>query len=167
MSGEETLTPEEIGELRKLLEIERIKKVRVLYTHLIDGREIDGLADLLTPDAIFDVAHFGIWHGRDEILVRFREIFKGRPPFTGLHFNTNMWIELTGPGTASSRSYLESVHNDAGPRTLPLAAYGLYEEDYRKLDGVWKISFSRLAFLWPQRVVAEEFPRRLVPGTLR
>lgn len=167
MSGEATLTPEEIGELRKLLEIERIRKVRVLYTHLIDGREIDGLADLLTPDAVFDVAQFGIWHGRAEIVARMREIFKGRLPFTGLHFNSNMWIELTGPATATGRSYLESVHNDAGPRTNPVAAYGLYEEDYVKLDGIWKISFSRLAFLWPQRVVNDEFPRRLVAGTLR
>ncbi len=168
MDGDASLTAEEIGELRKLLEIERIRKVRVLYAHLVDGREIDALADLLAPDAVFEFPHFSIlWHGRDEIVAGMREIFKGRLPFTGLHFNSNMWIELTGPGTAIGRSYLESVHNDAGPRTLPLAAYGLYEEDYVKLDGIWKISFSRLAFLWPERVVSDEFPRRLVPNTLR
>src|SRR5579872_4132884 len=121
MTGDASLTADEIAELRKLLEIERIRKVRVLYTQLMDGREIDALVDLLTEDAVCEFGPFGTWHGRAEIRAQWRDVFKDVVPFGGLHFNSNMWIELTSPATATSRSYLQSVHNDAGPRTNPVA----------------------------------------------
>jgi hypothetical protein len=45
-------TPEEVSKLRELLEIEEIRKVRLLYSHLMDSHRIDELADLFTPDGV-------------------------------------------------------------------------------------------------------------------
>ncbi|MBT6586446.1 MAG: SnoaL-like domain-containing protein, partial [Gammaproteobacteria bacterium] len=43
---------EEIRELRELLEKEKIRKLKQLYSHLMDSGQIDALADIFTEDAI-------------------------------------------------------------------------------------------------------------------
>ena len=43
MTAESPFTPDEIVELRKLLEIEKIRKVKNFYSHLMDMRDIDAL----------------------------------------------------------------------------------------------------------------------------
>ena len=42
---QDTFSSEEIAELRLLLEIEKIKKVKLMYSQLMDSRDIDALAD--------------------------------------------------------------------------------------------------------------------------
>jgi hypothetical protein len=37
----------------------------------------------------------------------------------------------------------------------------VYEDEYRKDDGTWRISKMSLQFLWPERLVAADFPRSL------
>ena len=46
------LSSSEIEELRELLEKEKIRKLKQLYSHLMDSNQIDALADLFTEDAI-------------------------------------------------------------------------------------------------------------------
>ena len=50
MAEEMPFTSEEIKKLRELLEVEAIRKVRVLYSQLLDGGEIDALAAIFTED---------------------------------------------------------------------------------------------------------------------
>ena len=60
----DAFTSEEIKELRTLLEIEKIKKTKLLYSQLMDSRDIDGLAERFAEDAICEVGpDYGVWTG--------------------------------------------------------------------------------------------------------
>lgn len=159
----ESFSAQELKELRELLEIEKIKKVKLLYSQLMDSRDIDALADIFADDAVCEFGPYGIWHGQDEIRTNYREVFKDASPYDGIHATTNQWVELTGADTAVSRTYLIDVAHDPDPRTNPVVWYGLYDEDYQKVDGQWKVKRCSLQFLWPQRLINEGWPGPFPP----
>ena len=159
-------TPDEIRELRTLLEIEKIKKVKLLYSQLMDSRDIEALAEIVTDDAVCEFGPYGTWTGRTAIYEGWAAVFKERLAYTGFHATTNQWVELTSDTTARSRSYLHDISHAPDPRANPVVWYGIYDEDYRKVDGHWKIAFCRLEFLWPQRLVSGEFPREMTARNL-
>jgi ketosteroid isomerase-like protein len=161
---EDAFTTEEIRELRQLLEIEKIRKVKLLYSQLMDSRDIDALGDIFAEDAVCEFGPYGTWHGREQIRENYHGVFKDEIPYGGFHATTNQWVELTGPDTAVSRTYLIDIIHEADPRTNPVIWYGLYDEDYRKVDGHWKIQRCSLQFLWPKRLVTENWPGPF-PGT--
>ncbi len=163
MTAESPFTPDEIVELRKLLEIEKIRKVKNFYSHLMDMRDIDALIKICTDDCVCEYGPYGVWRGRKEIYDGWKAVFEGGVPYGGFHAITNQWIELTSPTTAVSRSYLHDIVNEPDPRTNPVIWYGIYDENYVKIDGEWKMSLCRLEFLWPKRQVSGEFPRTM-PG---
>jgi ketosteroid isomerase-like protein len=160
----DAFSAEEIRELRQLLEIEKIRKVKLLYSQLMDCRDIDALAEIFAEDAVCEFGPYGTWHGRQQIRENYHGVFKDDIPYGGFHATTNQWVELTGPDTAVSRTYLIDVIHEADPRTNPVIWYGLYDEDYRKIDGDWKIQRCALQFLWPKRLVSENWPGPF-PGT--
>lgn len=155
----DAFSPEEIAELRKLLEVEKIRKVKNMYSQLMDARDIDALAEYFTEDAVCEYGPYGVWNGRETIRTNWHEVFKEAIPYGGFHATTNMWIELTGPESAIARTYLHDISNEPDPRTDPVVWYGIYDEDFVKVDGVWKVSHCRLQFLWPKRLVTDDFPR--------
>ncbi len=163
MTAESPFTPDEIVELRKLLEIEKIRKVKNFYSHLMDMRDIDALIKICTDDCVCEYGPYGVWRGRKEIYDGWKAVFAGGVPYGGFHATTNQWIELTSPTTAVSRCYLHDISNEPDPRSNPVVWYGVYDENYVKIDGEWKMSFCRLEFLWPKRQVSDEFPRTM-PG---
>ena len=167
--SESTITPEltadEIRELRELLDIEKIRKVKMLYSQLMDSRDVDALAEIFSEDAVCEFGPYGVWHGREEIRANYREVFKDAIPYDGIHATTNQWVELTGPTSAVSRTYLIDVVHEPDPRTNPVIWYGLYDEDYEKANGQWKIKRCSLQFLWPKRMVSEGWPGPF-PGPL-
>lgn len=156
--SETALTADEIRELRELLDIEKIRKVKLLYSQLMDSRDIDGLAELFAEDAVCEFGPYGTWHGRDQIHTNYREVFKEGIPYGGIHVTTNQWVELTGPTTAVSRTYLIDVVHEPDPRTNPVIWYGLYDESFEKIDGQWKIKRCSLQFLWPKRLISDGWP---------
>ena len=164
-------TAEEIRELRTLLEIEKIRKVKLLYSQLMDSRDVDGLAEIFAEDAVCEFGPYGTWRGRDEIRANYHEVFKDAIPYDGIHATTNQWVELTGPATAASRTYLIDVVHEPDPRTNPVIWYGLYDEVFGKIDSEWKITRCSLEFLWPKRMVSEGWPgpfpgKGIPPGSL-
>lgn len=166
MTAELPFTAEEIADLRRLLEIEKIRKVKNFYSHLMDMRDIDALINICTDDCVCEYGPYGVWRGRQEIYDGWKAVFEGGIPYGGFHATTNQWIELTSATTAVSRCYLHDIINEPDPRTNPVTWYGVYDEDYVKVDGEWKMSFCRLEFLWPKRLISEEFPRAMpgIPG---
>jgi hypothetical protein len=164
VASEDSFTAEEISELRKLLDVAKIKKVKDLYSQLMDGRDFDRLANIYAEDAVGEWGAFGTWHGRKEIHAAMVSSYEGQIPYDGLHCTTNMWVELTGETTAISRTYLHDVLNEANPRTNPVIWFAIYDEDWEKIAGEWKIKRSQIHFLWPERHVHEGFPR-LMPVT--
>jgi hypothetical protein len=164
---ENAFTADELKELRKLLEIEKIRKVKNLYSHMMDSRDIDGMIQLYTEDAVGEWGpDHGTWRGREAIRQQLLKHYTGRRPYDGLHFTTNLWIELTGPTTAMSRCYLHDVSTEPDPRTNPVIFFAIYDEDFEKIDGDWKIKRSRIQFLWPKWLAYDDFPRKVVPTAL-
>lgn len=159
----ESLTEEELTELRELLDVEKIRKVKMLYSQLMDSRDVDALANIFAEDAVCEFGPYGTWHGRDEIRTNYREVFKDAAPYDGIHVTSNQWVELTSSTTAVSRTYLIDVVHEPDPRTNPVIWYGLYDEDYAKQGGRWEIKRCSLQFLWPQRLVTEGWPGPFPP----
>ncbi len=158
-----SLSAEEIRELRALLDVEKIRKVKLLYSQLMDSRDIDALAEIFTEDAVCEFGPYGTWHGREEIRRNYHEVFKEGVPYGGMHVTTNQWVELTGPTTAVSRTYLIDVVHEPDPRTNPVIWYGLYDERYEKQGSDWRIKHCSLQFLWPKRLVSEGWPGPFPP----
>ena len=158
MSSE--LTADEVGRLRRLLAEDDIRKVKLLYSQLMDAGRIDELANLFTEDAVCVFGRFGEWHGRDEIRTNFAAVDQehhGGMPFHAMHATTDHWIEITGPGTAIGRSYLIDLITATPADGQPIVILGTYDETYRRVGDTWLIERCVLHFLWPNRQVSDGF----------
>jgi hypothetical protein len=157
-------TPSEVSKLRELLEIEEIRKVRLLYSHLMDSHRIDELADLFTPDGVCVFGPYGRWEGRETIRANFWDVEGGgHDTYRAIHNTCDHWVELTGPDSAVGRAYLIDVVTDRPPADHPLVVLGVYDEDYVKVDGAWKIAECRLQFIWPERNTSDGYPGPFPP----
>lgn len=141
-------------EVEKLLTLEAIKNLRLRYCHYLDANRMEALAQLFTADAICDVAGAG-WRGRDAIRNGLAEAFEtydvkklGRYPF--LHSVSNHWIEIISEDRAEGRCYLVDFATARSGEENPLLLLGVYADEYRRIDGQWLISRTRLDVIWPE-----------------
>ena len=119
-------TDGEIKELRELLEKEKIRKLKQLYSHLMDSHQIDALADIFTEDAVCEFGpEYGNWEGRETIRTNYKGVFEGQPQFFSMHHITNHYIDMTGPDTAKGRSYLFDAVTTVEPEEQPIVWLGL------------------------------------------
>ena len=157
---------EEIEQLRNLLEVEAIKKVRQLYSHLMDTQQVDALVALFSEDAICEFGpDFGTWHGRETISRNYHQVFTGDAAnaFQSMHNISNHWVELIGTNKAVGRSYLIDAVTTTAATDMPIVWLGVYDEAYEKVNGKWLISRCSLHFFWPKRGVGEGFPQPFPP----
>lgn len=150
-------------DLQTLLTKQEITELRLAYAAHVDRHDFDALEALFTEDAICDFGKgFGDpWVGRKHIRTNYEAAMaKVGGEFDSLHVVTNPWITIEGPDTAHGRWYLidlltrqkpVSELETPGGHGNPLLFLGIYEDDYRRESGVWKISAIRLHILWPQR----------------
>lgn len=154
-----------MDEITQLLETERIRKLAALYSHNFDRLDLDALVGLFTDDAVCEFSSGKPIVGRDAIRAHYTRSFEKwgtGGPFSTMHAVTNHWIELTGADRAEGRCYLiDFAISD--PKVNPLVFLGIYDDEYRKVDGVWKIRQRRLEFAWPPRSTTAGAPGRRVP----
>ena len=141
--------------IKALLDREEIRNLRTLYAHHLDSNTIDALDEVFSADAVVEVA-VGKMTGIDAIRSGLNDAFKlfdrdrqGSYPF--LHAIANHWIKLTGPDTAQGRCYLIDFETASKPDPNPLLLLGLYADTYRRIDGEWRITHTRLEVVWPER----------------
>ncbi len=66
-----------------------------------------------------------------------------------LHIVTNPQIKFTGPDTATGVWILTDIAiGQAAPGKPPQILYGTYNDQYRKVNGDWKIQRMDLNVLW-------------------
>lgn len=148
----------------ELLEIEEIRRLRLAYSNYFDGHDVEGLTTLFCEDAVceFPAEFGGDWVGRDTIVANFaREMGRLGEPYDTMHVVTNPWITITGAEEAHGRCYLidlltrqqaGSGHSTTrGGHANPLYFLGMYEDEYRKEEGVWRFARIKLPFFWPDR----------------
>lgn len=144
-------------ELREHLQIEKIRRMRLEYSYYMDVRDLDRVANLYTEDALCEFGPYGSWQGRDTILANFKQVFVGDlgPKFSSLHYNTNHLVWLDSDSEARGVCYLLDIETFRAPDRNSILWHALYDEDYIKQDGIWKIKRSSLQFFWPERHVDE------------
>ncbi|MEY2926136.1 MAG: hypothetical protein RL367_613, partial [Pseudomonadota bacterium] len=84
--------------------------------------------------------------GQDAIRKGYGRAYAGLPHFTAMHVVTNDRIRVDGD-TAEGTWYLLDL-SLRDPQVNPLLLVALYEEQYRKVDGVWKYTWLKLNYLW-------------------
>jgi hypothetical protein len=148
-------------EIEDLLDIEEIKQVKYLYSHYYDGGEVEKAFELFTEDAVCEFGpRYGDWIGRDQIREKYSGIWaanraNGGLPYEVLHAFTNPHIVLSGPDTAEGWWYLLEFTTKVGADNPP-RIFGVYRDEYRKVQGSWKIARMRVDFLWPVRAFKGE-----------
>ncbi len=141
------------NKVQALLDREDIRNLRTLYSHLLDGNMIDALDRVFSRDAVVEVT-VGRMKGLDEIRAGLKDAFgqfdrDARAHYPFLHAVTNHAIELTGPETARGRCYLIDWETASKPDPNPLLLLGIYDDEYRRIEGEWRITRSRLDVVWP------------------
>lgn len=141
--------------IKCLLDREEIRNLRTLYSHHLDSNNIAALDQVFAADAVVEVT-VGKMEGIDAIRAGLDGAFKlydrdhrGSYPF--MHAIANHWVKLTGPDSAEGRCYLIDFETASKPDPNPLLLLGLYADQYRRIDGEWRITSTRLEVVWPER----------------
>jgi hypothetical protein len=146
------MTPED------LVEIELIKRLKYAYARCIDTKNWAELETLFTEDAVASYSGGKYHHeGRDDIMQWLVNAM-GRETFLSAHRMSHPEIDLTGPDTATGTWALVDVVIDL-QWDITIRGASFYEDEYRKVDGEWKI--ARTAY---KRSYEELQPRGNVPG---
>jgi hypothetical protein len=88
--------------LRRLLDIEEIRDVGMLYSQLQDNAYYERLIDIFTEDALCEFGPYGTWRGHEEIHRNYLKVYQdlGAKPFPAMHANSNHWVDVLSPSKA-------------------------------------------------------------------
>jgi hypothetical protein len=134
--------------LQELLDIEAIKQLKADYFFLMDTKQWERWEELFTAD-LRVVGPRRIQEGRDRFTAFVREHLE---EVLSCHFGFMPVIEIIDEENARGRwSMFDDLRLPAGhpwceehSRRL---GYGYYEEEYRRQEGGWRISFLNLSRL--------------------
>jgi hypothetical protein len=125
------------SEVDGLLDREAIRQLPIIYCHFVRTKDIEGIVNLFTADGeiiLSDNIGQGTGAKGPEALRKFYEksISSADPwPFTHTHY-----IEILGKVRAKGYVYVELRYGSQNFRT---ATIGVYEDEYVKKDGSWKL----------------------------
>jgi ketosteroid isomerase-like protein len=120
---------------------EAVETLHNIYGYYLDARDWDSLADLYTEDASLEVAEVGVYDGRDRIRQSFE--LKGpagleRGDYTA-NFQYQHVVHVAPDGqSAQLRARAMTLSGTYGGSGI--TGGGVYENEYVKEDGVWKIN---------------------------
>ena len=133
--------------LHELEAKESIRKLRSEYCYRADAREWEAWADVFTEDGRIEVDQLGTYEGREEILEFAHEVIAAEYQWFS-HMVHNGVIEVDGD-EATGTWYFEvpcvskqTLLNEGEAGWLQ----GRYDEEYRLVDGEWKIARSEAQF---------------------
>lgn len=138
--------------IQHLINLEEIRKLHLDYAAYQETLDLERLMNLFTDDAVlvFPKEYGGDSTGTKTIRKNYAEVMKNeKMPFNALYVLTNPNITITGPDTAHGRwtftNYLTAqgegvAYTTVGGQSQPLYLLGMYDDEYRKIDGKWKIS---------------------------
>jgi ketosteroid isomerase-like protein len=124
---------------------EHIRDTMARYNIAGDGNDFRAFVDLFTDDAVFEAAVFRC-EGKSAIEAYFSKRPYADPSAPGPRFRrhnlTTSQIDLTGPNSASARTYYV-VYTDLGPDHC-----GYYVDRYRQEKGRWLIAYRGVWMDW-------------------
>ncbi len=144
-----------LSPVETLLAIEEIKALKARYFRLMDTHDWAGFRDLFVDDALFDVR--GALEEAPDIagLEPIRGaaaitdyVSAGITPIKSAHYGHMPEIEILTDKTARGIWAMADVlRTPSGEPFRIFYGYGHYHEDYRKVDGRWRIASLKLTRL--------------------
>jgi SnoaL-like domain len=137
---------------QRLVDIHAITQVKARYCLLLDTKQWDAWRELFTEDLVVEGTKQQPDATRDDFVAGVKEALAGvqtvhqvHPPV--IEFVDDRTARVVSPMFDDLRFPEGHPWREGFPRRL---GYGHYEEEYRKDDGTWRISFMRLArlFVW-------------------
>lgn len=134
--------------LQELLDWKGILELRARYFRTVDAKDWDGFRSTFTDDCVFDFGDGNVIQGADTFVATVRD--QAETAVT-VHRGTLPEITIDSPTTAHGiwqlNDYLEWPPNpDTGERQ-GVMGYGHEADEYRKVDGEWKISSWTLHYI--------------------
>lgn len=129
--------------------IELIKQLKARYFRFLDTRDLDGLQSVFTDDAS---AHFKsrdydfALDGWPALEAFYRKSFTGTS--FGMHNGHHPEITVDGD-SATGIWYLQDIFIEL-EHNVTVMGSALYHDEYRKVDGVWRISRTGYKRLWEE-----------------
>ncbi|TDC73894.1 nuclear transport factor 2 family protein [Streptomyces hainanensis] len=141
-AGEAGAPPEALTPIDRLLAERACERLLLELVHRLDLGEPGGVAELFTPDGVWEWPEDGRrFVGRDAL----RGYFAGRPADRlSRRMSTNLLVTVTSPTTARATSYFATYRVDGytGGLLPPRAPtqVGHYTDAFRRLDGEWLLA---------------------------
>jgi ketosteroid isomerase-like protein len=150
-------------DLQELLDRESIKQLRYSFAWFLETSRPDDLADLFTEDGVVEVGPWGRMDGQDAIRRGYGRAYRHGEQFAAVHAVTNPRIFIDGDTATGTWYLLDCTLNEAN--VAPLQIVGLYDEDYRKVNGEWRIARLTLKYLWSDHTgkVTDDNPMTMPP----
>lgn len=144
--------------IRRLEDRAELQELVAIYGRVIDDRDIDGIADLYTDDAVFDSTD-GPLSGREDVIAYYRRQL-GRYGMS-YHYPHSHTITFTGPDSATG---VVSAHAELAIIPTPFVVALRYLDEYRREGGRWLFVSRRALQLYAAPLA--ELPDVLA-GTMR
>jgi bile-acid 7alpha-dehydratase len=130
--------------VRRLEDIEAIKKLKAKYWRCVDRKLWDEMNQVFTEEATADYGPKSKLKGRQAI-VQFLKSSLGADSVITSHVGQRPEIELTSESTATGMWWLND-YIVMQPNTRR-RGYAFYEDEYVKEDGQWKMKSTKLVTL--------------------
>jgi len=129
-----------LSDLSRLTAIEEIRALKARYLWLLDTHQWDDLTELFAPDAKFVIARFDdpiVFRSRAEWIDYVRPMLDGGSTVHQVHQGE---IEVRDHDTAWARwAMTDHVKPAASSGRASFHGHGHYTEQYRRIDGSWRI----------------------------
>ena len=130
----------------RLEAIESIRQLKARYLNACDRQDPEAVRDCFAEgEVVIDMSYFGHCKNRDEFVDG---IFVPRgchDHVLDMHHCTNAEIEIIDRENARGVWGLNYRNINTQERTLTLLS-AMYHDEYRKIDGQWKVSRSRTEY---------------------
>ena len=133
--------------IRKIEDIEEIKKLQYTYAYLIDTRQFDKVPDLFADDFVAEWGFAGPYRAKEEL----REFFKERVAAhlaMSAHQMLAPIIEIQ-EDKATGTWYLLVTQTNVTPQgEVAVWIQGKYENEYVRAGGQWRFSYLKFNALF-------------------
>ena len=126
-----------------LRDAKAIKKLQRAYGYYLDQGAVDQVADLFTDDATAEYVYFGVYAGKEHVKALLYAINGGAPGIKEgmLHemLQVQPVVDVAPDGMTAKARWREIGMLGQYGKSAEWEG-GIYENEYRKVDGVWRIS---------------------------
>ena len=125
-----------------------IQDLMIAYAHAVDSMtDIDGICDVFTEDAVFDLSGIGLaaLEGHDGIRAFFTNVFESMAHHA--HYLTNFAVTAYDGDTAAMRAYVIGMGQGKDGRGVTVN--GRYFFNVRRTAAGWKATRYTMDFLMP------------------